>query len=193
MQHLGSEHKQLIFEFSDWILESHPIDGLKIFTEDIQEVENLPRADVLDYLLKNHKSLVVPYLEHIIQVWDEPKPIFHNILIQQYRDKNSELRSLMDIDNFKEKQQLLDNTKEKLVNFLKSSSKYHADKVLVEFPYDDLFEERAIVLGKLGKHEKVLAIYIQILGDVDKAIEYCDQIYQFANTKYHNVYIILIK
>jgi hypothetical protein len=98
LQHLGYEHKQLIFEFADWILESHPVEGLKIFTEDIQEVESWPRAEVLDYLLKNHKALVVPYLEHIIHVWDENKAIFHNILIQQYRDKIFELKSDMDID-----------------------------------------------------------------------------------------------
>lgn len=183
----------MIFEFADWILETHPSDGIKIFTEDIQEVENLPRADVLDYLLKNQKSLVITYLEHIIHVWDESKPIFHNILIQQYRERITELKSEMDIDNFKDQQELLNATKEKLIKFLKSSSTYHADKVLVEFPYNDLFEERAIVLGKLGKHEKVLAIYIQILGDLDKAIDYCDYVYKSSNTKFHDVYIILIK
>ncbi len=60
------------------------------------------------------------------------------------------------------------------------------------FPYDDLFEERAIILGKLGKHEKVLAIYIQILGDVDKAAAYCEEIYQ---KDHHNVniYVTLIR
>lgn len=87
LQHLGTEQKQLIFEFAGWVLEKHPEDGLKIFTEDVQEVEDLPRAEVLDYLLKNHKSLVIPYLEHIINVWDESKPIFHNILIQQYHEQ----------------------------------------------------------------------------------------------------------
>lgn len=160
MQHLGSEHKDLIFEFAHWILEEHPNDGLKIFTEDIQEVESLPRADVLDFLLKKHKSLVVTYLEHIINPagWNEPKPLFHNILIQQYRDKIFECKAdLQYMTNNVQKQSELDATRTKLVDFLKTSDKYHADKVLVEFPYNDLFEERAIVLGKLGnKHEKVL-------------------------------------
>lgn len=91
LQHLGSEHKQYIFEFANWVIEKYPEDGLKIFTEDIQEVESLPRAEVLDYLLKNHKALVTPYLEHIINFWNETKPIFHNILIQQYRDALNEL------------------------------------------------------------------------------------------------------
>lgn len=38
------------------------MDGLSIFTEDIPEVETLPRPKVLDYLLRHHKKLVVPYL-----------------------------------------------------------------------------------------------------------------------------------
>ncbi len=88
----------------------------------------------------------------------------------------------------------LETTKEKLISFLKTSNKYHADKVLVDFPYNDLFEERAIVLGKLGKHEKVLAIFIQILGDIDKAIEYCDSVYALAkDSKFSEVYVILIR
>lgn len=84
--------------------------------------------------------------------------------------------------------------REKLLVFLKSSDKYAADEVLVDFPYNDLFEERAVVLGKLQKHDKVLAIFIQILGDVKKAIIYCDNVYRTANaTSYNDVYIILLK
>lgn len=193
LQQLGAEHKRLIFEFSEWILQEHPQEGLKIFTEDILEVENLPRADVLDFLLKSQKPLVIPYLEHIIDVWNEVKPLFHNILISQYKDKVFELQADQSLSESHQKQMELKETREKLINFLKSSSKYAADKVLVDFPYNDLFEERAIVLGKLGKHEKVLAIYIQILGDVEKAIEYCNEVYLQAETSQHEVYINLIR
>lgn len=193
LQQLGADHKKLIFEFADWVIQEHPQDGLKIFTEDIQEVENLPRADVLDFLLKNHKSLVISYLEHIIDVWYEVKPLFHNILITQYKDKVFELQADPDLQQVHQKQLLLQETRDKLINFLKSSNKYAADKVLVDFPYTDLFEERAIVLGKLGKHEKVLAIYIQILGDVDKAIAYCDEVFTTSSASQHEVYIILMR
>ena len=34
----------------------------QIFTEDLQEVESLPRQKVLDHLRKNAYGLVVPYL-----------------------------------------------------------------------------------------------------------------------------------
>lgn len=91
LQHLGNDHRQLIFEFASYVIEKNPEDGLRIFTEDVPEVESLHRAEVLDYLLKNHKKLVTPYLEHIIFVWNETKALFHNILIQQYREMYNEL------------------------------------------------------------------------------------------------------
>lgn len=193
LQDLGAEHKRIIFEFADWVIQEHPLEGLKIFTEDMLEVENLPRADVLDFLLKSHKTLVIPYLEHIIGTWKEVKPLFHNILITQYKEKVFEYQHDPDLEKVQQKKLQLQETREKLISFLKSSNNYAADKVLVDFPYNDLFEERAIVLGKLAKHEKVIAIYIQILGDVDKAIKYCDEVYSAAGTGQHEVYIILIR
>lgn len=43
------------------------------------------------------------------------------------------------------------------------------------------FEERAIVLGKLGRHEQVLSMYVTVLHDVDRAIEYCEKLYESKN------------
>ncbi|XP_055613436.1 vam6/Vps39-like protein [Uranotaenia lowii] len=193
LQHLGIEDKQLIFEFSGWVLEKHPDDGLKIFIEDIPEVKNLPRAEVLDFLLKDHKKLVVRYLEHIINVWDEQKALFHNILIQQYREKLISLKNDPDIENDIQKRTARDTVNAKLLAFLRKSKYYHAEKVLGDFPYTDLFEARAIILGRLDKHEKVLAIFVQILGDFDKAIEYCDQTYDSYDPKSCDVYVTLIE
>lgn len=42
--------------------------------------------------------------------------------------------------------------------------------------FTGLFEERAIVLGKLGRHEHALTIYMNILRDVPRAVEYCDKV-----------------
>lgn len=41
-----------------------------------------------------------------------------------------------------------------------------------------LFEERAILLGKLGRHEQALSIYINIINDMPAAIEFCNICYQ---------------
>nr|CAD7615829.1 unnamed protein product [Timema genevievae] len=67
LQHLGKEHMDLILKFAGWVLEQNPEEGLKIFTEDIQEVEHLPRPRILDYLLRQHKLLVIPYLVTLVR------------------------------------------------------------------------------------------------------------------------------
>lgn len=180
---LGKDEKHLIFEFSEWVLLKNQEVGLKIFTEDFTEIENLPRAEVLDFLIRKHKSSVIPYLEHIINVWSESKPIFHNILICQYRN---EIQALMKSGEEREK---LDSLKSKLLTFLKISDKYAPDNVLQDFPTDCLLEERALILGKLKKHEKVLVIYLQVLGDIEKAKQYCEEVYQ----KDSDIYILLLK
>lgn len=72
-----------------------------------------------------------------------------------------------------------------------TSNYYTPELVLKSFPEDNLFEERAIILGKQGKHVKVLAIYIQILGDIHRATVYCENVYATANES--NVFAILIK
>lgn len=41
-----------------------------------------------------------------------------------------------------------------------------------------MFEERAILLGKLGRHEQALSIYTNILKDMPAAIDYCNICYQ---------------
>ncbi|XP_035774752.1 vam6/Vps39-like protein isoform X2 [Anopheles albimanus] len=193
LQQLGTEHKQLVFEFAGWVLTKHPEDGLKIFIEDIPEVRNLPRAEVLDYLLKDHKALVVRYLEHVVNVWREEKALFHNILIQQYREKLLALKNDKELESDAEKKAELATLNEKLLRFLKTSKHCHAEKLLGEFPYTDLFEARAIILGRLAKHEKALAIFVQILGDYDKALAYCNDTYDEHEPLHSDVYVTLMK
>lgn len=108
--HTGAENLGIIFEFSPWVLKMCPEDGLKvgttftciattffllpngvktclpaqIFTEDLTEVESLPRDKVLQFLKDGFKELAIPYLEHIIYVWEEKGPEYHNVLIQLY-------------------------------------------------------------------------------------------------------------
>lgn len=85
LQTLDTDNKALIFEFASWVLENHLEEGLKVFIDNIQDTENqLERGDVLHYLLKCHKTLVIPYLVHIINELSETKPFFHNMLVQQY-------------------------------------------------------------------------------------------------------------
>ncbi|CAB3255745.1 unnamed protein product [Arctia plantaginis] len=186
LQQLGAEHINLIFKFSDWILKEHPEEGLKIFTEDIEVVEKLPRPKILDFLLREHEPLVIPYLEHVIHTWNDTDSLFHDALINRYRDKiTSKNTNVTDEE--------VQHTKSKLLTFLEKSIHYTTERVLLHFPTDSLFEERAIMLGKLGRHEQALAIYILILGDVDRAIRYCENVSRAASHKHQDVYVILMR
>lgn len=85
------------------------------------------------------------------------------------------------------------NVREKLINFLKKYNHLHAETVLKNFPENDLFEERSIILGKLKRHEKVLSIHVQILGDVPKAVAYCVDVYNTDEEAAKTIFIHLIE
>lgn len=173
LQSLGSEHRALICEYSNWVLERDPEEGLKIFTEDMETVEQLPRADILDFLLKNHKAVAIPYLEHLINNWQDKKPLFHNIIIQRYRDKIREI----ELKNGTGSQEG-GEYRQKLFNFLKHSDKYNPEVVLNDFPTNDFFKERAILLNRSKQHKKALCVYILVLGDYEAALDYCKENYR---------------
>ena len=129
LQHLGRDEMDLILEFSKPVLIMNPTEGLKIFIEDMQEVESLPRPRVYDFLLNNFKNqLVILYLEHVICFWGEKNAIFHNALINQYRER------VMQESNVEAKEEM----RKKLIQFLKSSQYFTPEHVLVHFPYDGI-------------------------------------------------------
>lgn len=75
-------------------------------------------------------------------------------------------------------QAVSEHTRKKLLQFLESSKQYTAENILSSFPTDSLLEERAIILGRLGKHEQAITIYVRALGDIQKATEYCKKVYE---------------
>ena len=138
-------------------------------------MEQLPRPRVLNFLKKTDKKLVVPYLEHVIWEWGDDNPLLHNELIHQYRESimvspPSPSSDETVIFNFKKNR---DEKRDKLVNFLRSSDYYTAATILAHFPHDDLYEERALLLGRLGQHQQALNIYVQILKNLDDALKHC--------------------
>ncbi|KAK6634046.1 hypothetical protein RUM43_001658 [Polyplax serrata] len=187
LQHLGSDYLHLVFEFGDWVIKENPMQGLKIFTEDITEVELLPRPQVLHHLLKTHKDIAIPYLEHVINVWKDKNPILHTTLVNLYEDKYQEML------NQNAPQQDTDNLRRKLIQFLESSDSYNPQTLLDKFPKNCMFEERAILLGKLGLHEQALSIYVCVLGDVQRAKAYCENIYRLQVAESREVFVLLMK
>ncbi|XP_030374539.1 vam6/Vps39-like protein [Scaptodrosophila lebanonensis] len=184
LQELGADHLPLIFEFADWVLEEDPEEGLTIFTEQLIEVEQLPRTKVLDFLISKHKVLVTPYLEYIIKQWNDTNTLRHNVLIKQYRDQ---VQRLMEQNSKGEATPDLQPMRAKLCKFLEESNSYSPDRALEDFPTTMLLEERALILKRLKRHEKVLAIYIQVFGDIAKAKAYCEENYEDDKEIFHTL------
>lgn len=111
-------------------------------------------------------------------MWGDTNPLFHNALVHQYREKAT---------NTEEGPAAAEHTRKKLLEFLKKSQNYTADTVLGHFPTDNLLEERAIILGRLGKYEQSLAIYVRALGDIEKAVEYAQKVYESNSVGSQNV------
>lgn len=127
LQNLGREHMDLILEFAKPVLEKDTKDGLRIFTDDLHEVEQLSRPRVYDFLLKNFPVVVIPYLEHVINVWEDSNALFHNALIHQYRE------NAVSVEQDETMRQAM---RQKLSNFLQKSEHFTPEIVLVHFPYD---------------------------------------------------------
>ncbi|XP_071631169.1 vam6/Vps39-like protein [Temnothorax longispinosus] len=179
LQHLGKDHMDLILKFAGWVLTEDPEQGLRIFMEDIQEVEHLPRPKILDYLLRFHKDLVIQYLEHVVHVWEDTNPLFHNVLIHQYKEK---CLASMSANATPAEKEISQHVRQKLQQFLEKSAHYTPETILVHFPFDSLFEERAIILGRLGRHQQAISIYVSLLNDIPRATQYCQNVY----TRYQN-------
>ncbi|XP_063015164.1 vam6/Vps39-like protein isoform X3 [Melospiza melodia melodia] len=201
LQHLGTENLHLVFSYSVWVLRDFPEDGLKIFTEDLPEVEALPRDKVLSFLIENFKSLTIPYLEHIIDVWEETGADFHNCLIQLYCEKvqglMKEYLSSFPADRAPvpagEEGGDLGDYRKKLLLFLEKSSCYEPSRLISDFPFDGLLEERALLLGRMGKHEQALFIYVHILKDTNMAENYCHKHYDRNKDGNKDVYLSLLR
>eukprot|EP00048_Salpingoeca_helianthica_P011412 m.164578 g.164578 ORF g.164578 m.164578 type:complete len:851 (-) comp15225_c0_seq3:104-2656(-) len=180
LQRLGPEYLDLILDFSKWVLSAHPADALAIFVHDQSpHAAQLPHDRVLAHLQACAPSLVIPYLECAINQWGSTSPDFHNMLAQAYLDR---VVAAGIQEQGPERRQLLD--------FLTTSVFYRPEALLTLFAsIDGLFEERAILLGRTGKHAKALELYALRLRSPEKAEQYCARVF----AKDPSIYLALLK
>uniref|UniRef100_A0A8C3A0R1 VPS39 subunit of HOPS complex n=1 Tax=Cyclopterus lumpus TaxID=8103 RepID=A0A8C3A0R1_CYCLU len=81
----------------------------------------------------------------------------------------------------------------KLLSFLDISTSYEPARLISDFPFDGLLEERALLLGRMGKHEQALFIYVHILKDTRMAEEYCHSHYNSLVDGNKDVYLSLLR
>ncbi|KAI5122751.1 hypothetical protein M0805_009834 [Coniferiporia weirii] len=182
VQKLGPEYLDQIFEATRWIYEHNPDAAFEIFTAELVE---LPRSKVADFLEDDlNPALCAKYLEYLIAEREEMSTLFHDRLVELYLD--------FAVDAKKKDEDTYHQAYTKLLDFIQSSSIYRVDRLFGLLPSDDMYEARAILLGRLGKHENALETYVYRLGDYIKAEEYCKSIY-IPNSSTQNIFLSLLK
>ncbi|WVF65869.1 hypothetical protein IAT40_000606 [Kwoniella sp. CBS 6097] len=170
IQKLGSSELDLIFESSKWILDEDPKMALQIFTADEPEVESLPRADIMRFLEKTNQEACVGYLEHVINTLGEDGSDFHDKLGELYLGRVKAAEQKHDEDE-------RENTYDTLLGFLEESQQYRPYRLISKLAAEEMPEARAILLGRMGKHEEALRIYVNRLADYAAAEAYCVRAY----------------
>ncbi|KAG0095622.1 Vam6/Vps39-like protein [Podila epicladia] len=186
LQRLGVDHFNLIQEFGTWILELDPEVAIKIYTDDEPEIDTLPRFKIISYLERLSLDLCVVYLEHIIHELGDQTSEFHNTLVVSY------LAQIQRDSAVAGKDETVQKTKAKLLQFLDESTFYKAERILSRLPVDSCYEERAILLSRIGQHDQALNIYVHKLRNFQAAEEYCVKNYDSTDTT-KNVYLLLLK
>lgn len=168
LSRLGLTDRDLIFEFSKWTLKENFDASQSIFVSpDSLSATEIPPDDVLRFIsAERFQPLLIPYLEFCVA---------HHLSLSPLSAASS-VRTVS-IEEELIRQYLTDNRKYRtsLLSLLRSSDSFDLSKVLAEIP-DDLAEERAAVLSRLGHHEDVLEIYLHRMESLPMAVDYCREI-----------------
>ncbi|TFL04184.1 hypothetical protein BDV98DRAFT_591033 [Pterulicium gracile] len=182
LQKLGPEHLDHIFETSRWVFAEDEDMGLEIYTS--EELE-LPRDAVIDFLERMSKPICVRYIEFLIEecgeqtsaVHDRLASLYLSIVLDAQKQKNSDVESRF---------------YEKLLGFINGSERLSVDRLYGQISSYDLFEARALLLGRLERHDQALELYVYRLQDYTKAEEYCKRVY-LPTGPTSQVYLILLR
>ncbi|KAE9452285.1 hypothetical protein C3L33_15810, partial [Rhododendron williamsianum] len=179
----------LVLEYAMLVLDSCPTQTIDLFLSG-----NVP-ADLVNVYLKQHApSMQATYLELMLAMNENGiSGNLQNEMVQIY------LSEVLDWYTDLSAQQAWDEkayspTRKKLLSALESISGYNPEALLKRLPADALYEERAILLGKMNQHELALSIYVHKLHLPELALSYCDRVYESASAKsYSTIYLTLLQ
>ncbi|CAH8274115.1 unnamed protein product [Arabidopsis lyrata] len=163
----------LVLEYSMLVLESCPTQTIDLF------LSGNISADLVNSYLKQHApNMQGRYLELMMAMNETAvSGNLQNEMVQIYL---SEVLDLYAAKSAQQKWNEKDHPPErkKLLSALESISGYSPQPLLKRLPRDALYEERAVILGKMNQHELALSIYVHKLHAPDLALAYCDRIYE---------------
>ncbi|KAL6227177.1 hypothetical protein ACLB2K_001136 [Fragaria x ananassa] len=183
----------LVLEYSMLVLESCPTQTIELFLNG-----NIP-ADLVNSYLKQHApNMQARYLELMLamdengisgNLQNEMVHIYLSEVLDWYADLSAQQ---------KWEEQTYSPTRKKLLSALESISGYSPEALLKRLPADALYEERAVLLGKMNQHELALSLYVHKLHLPEMALSYCDRVYdslahQLSSRSSGNIYLTLLQ
>ncbi|KAI3813532.1 hypothetical protein L1987_18258 [Smallanthus sonchifolius] len=163
----------IVLEFSMLVLEKCPTQTIELFLSG-----NIP-ADLVNSYLKQHApNMQATYLELMLSMnengisgnlQNEMVQIYLSEVLDWYADLTAQK---------KWDEKTYTPTRKKLLSALEGISGYTPEVLLKRLPTTALFEERALLLGKMNQHELALSIYVHKLHLPELALSYCDRVYE---------------
>ncbi|XP_073683447.1 transforming growth factor-beta receptor-associated protein 1 [Garra rufa] len=162
------EHKPIIWKFVDWVLQRDQEAGVLIFTKVHTSSHVTFAPEEVLTILTNYPVAITLYLEYLVNELHSKEEKYHTMLITSYVKRI--LQSIEDdCNNETSKQEM----RHKLQQLLWQSSFYNADAIYDQITPSLLNVERAILLGKSGKHRKALQVLVNEEKDQHAAENYC--------------------
>jgi len=160
----------LVMQYSRWVLQKDPDEGLKIFTTTSRH-PSIPPDEVLDHLRSYKDILSQQYLEHLVHTERTSVEKYHTQLAMRYLEI---LLSGNPSSNASQSSELL-HTKQTLLTFLEDSEYYDVAALLARTQNTDMFEERVELFKKAKQHYQALRILVYNLKNTSKAEAYCKE------------------
>ncbi|KAK6237475.1 hypothetical protein QUC31_002944, partial [Theobroma cacao] len=183
----------LVLEFSMLVLESCPTETIELFLSG-----NIPADLVNSYLKQRAPNMQGRYLELMLAMNENGiSGNLQNEMVQIYLSEVLEWYTELSAQQIWDENAYLP-TRKKLLSALESISGYNLEGLLRRLPPDALFEERAILLGKMNQHELALSLYVHKLHVPELALAYCDRVYesvvhQLPVRSSGNIYLTLLQ
>ncbi|XP_023737817.1 vacuolar sorting protein 39 [Lactuca sativa] len=182
----------LVLEFSMHVLESCPSQTIDLFL-----TGNIP-ADLVNSYLKQHApKMQAMYLELMLSMNENGiSGNLQNEMVQIYLSEVLDwYNDLIGEKKWDEKSYTA--SRKKLLSALEGISGYNPEILLKRLPPNALYEERAILSGKMNQHELALSIYVHKLHVPSLALSYCDKLYEAGlhqhQTPKTNIYLTLLQ
>ncbi|KAJ1415315.1 WD40-repeat-containing domain superfamily [Sesbania bispinosa] len=182
----------LVLEFSMLVLESCPSQTIELFLSG-----NIPADMVNSYLKQHSPNMQATYLELMLAMNENAisgnlQNEMVNIYLSEVLDWHADLSAQQKWD-----EKAYSPTRKKLLSALEGISGYNPETLLKRLPPDALYEERAILLGKMNQHELALSLYVHKLHVPELALSYCDRVYESTHqpsVKHSsNIYLLLLQ